>query len=192
MPTDKLPTTQESLPIEIVELNPDQWEVLRDMKIKSLGREPVAFEDQEFGLKKYKERTEAVWREILQGKRTEGKEGISITILAKVGDEYIGMVSVVANSNISDTATIHHMYVDKDYRGRGIGKKLLQGIIEKIKKVNGIKKVELTVVDTQEPAIGLYRGLGFRDKKEKEGVKRGGKDYQEINMELVLNSDLVE
>jgi len=54
-----------------------------------------------------------------------------------------------------------------DYRGRGLGRKLAVQTIEAARQA-GIERVELEVFASNEPAIHLYRTLGFVT----EGVKR--------------------
>lgn len=165
--------------ISITELKPDDWEVLKDLKIESLGQEPLAFEDVEEGLKKYLDRTEEEWRDNLAG---IGHSGKKITLFAKEEKEnkYVGMVSALINGS---TATIQHMYVDNGYRGLKIGKKLLEELIAQLKKDTTINKIELQVLATQTAAINLYHSLGFKDIRTVK-AKRGEVEYDEIEMEL--------
>ena len=39
------PDVRSKLIVRVVELSPDDWQVLRDLKLKSLQQEPIAFED---------------------------------------------------------------------------------------------------------------------------------------------------
>ena len=55
---------------------------------------------------------------------------------------------------------IHMLGVDPEFRGRGLGKKLLQAAIHQMDKL-GIKTVELTVDSENVPAVSLYNSLGF-------------------------------
>jgi len=52
------------------------------------------------------------------------------------------------------------MGVLKAYRGKGLGKQLLEKAIEHAKQ-NGIEKVELDVFETNTRAIALYEKMGF-------------------------------
>ncbi len=53
------------------------------------------------------------------------------------------------------------MFVDPDYRGKGIGKKLLLELV-KIANERGYGRVEWAVLDWNEPAIQFYESLGAR------------------------------
>lgn len=175
--------------ISIVEPSPDDWAALRDLKLKSLEQEPIAFEDVEQGKEKYTARAEEEWREILSGHMSGGRAGEVLNMFAKdeSDNKYAGMVSAIIPEN-SKVATVQHMYVDKEgYRGQGIGKQLLQALIEKIRSKGNVEKIELQVVATQEAAIGLYISLGFKEVGKVEGgVQRGDEHYEEIEMELIL------
>lgn len=52
-----------------------------------------------------------------------------------------------------------------EYRGKGIGSKLLKAVMDHAKKF-GLEKVELHVYTSNEPAIALYKKFGF----EQEGL----------------------
>jgi len=54
-----------------------------------------------------------------------------------------------------------------EYRGKGLGTKLLASVLDHAKKF-GLEKVELHVYTTNHPAVALYRKFGF----EQEGLLR--------------------
>lgn len=165
--------------VKIVQLKPDDWEVLRDIKLKSLGQEPIAFEDQKEGMARYSARTEAEWR----GKLDE-EASSTVSVFARNGEDYVGTVNGIINID-EKKALIQHMYVDQGYRGRGIGRELLETLIQKLKDRGDIKKAELAVVKDQKPAIQLYKSLGFKEVREVQ-VKRGNQTYTELVMEREL------
>jgi GNAT superfamily N-acetyltransferase len=53
------------------------------------------------------------------------------------------------------------MFVNNGYRGRGIGRKLLQALLEHARRLPGLREVHLTVAATQRPARQLYLHCGF-------------------------------
>ena len=54
-----------------------------------------------------------------------------------------------------------------DQRGKGLGRRLLEATVARAREM-GLEKIELGVYATNEPAIRLYRAMGFVD----EGVRR--------------------
>jgi L-amino acid N-acyltransferase YncA len=61
------------------------------------------------------------------------------------------------------------MGVLREYRRRNIGRRLIEATIEKAMLL-GLEKIELSVHASNEPAIALYRSVGF----EEEGRKKRG------------------
>ncbi len=57
---------------------------------------------------------------------------------------------------------IHDLYVRPSWRRRGIGRRLLEEALERM-KTKGTKCIELYVLSTYTPAIKLYEKLGFKE-----------------------------
>ena len=74
------------------------------------------------------------------------------------------------------------MAVDKQYRGKGIGKVLCQAVIDKAKEV-GAKSVFLESNTVLETAIILYRKLGFKETGETDSP------YNRCNIQMELTID---
>ena len=53
------------------------------------------------------------------------------------------------------------VYLNAELRRRGIGRKLLQEILERAAKIDGIEQILISVTTTQAAAVALYRSLGF-------------------------------
>lgn len=80
------------------------------------------------------------------------------------------------------------MGVHADYRGKGIGGKLLAACLSKA-KANGLTRIELEVRADNAPAIKLYEHLGFKH----EALKRNamlfdGKYFDALQMGLLYGS----
>lgn len=182
---------KESSAIRIMTLTPDDWQVLRDLKIRSLDQEPVAFENPSEGKEKFAQRTEAEWRDMLAGRMSGGRPGELLNVFARdeSNEQYIGMVSAIVPAEQHPehkTATVQHMYVDSaGYRGKGAGKLLLQSLLQQLRERGDIQRVELQVVETQAAAIQLYRSFGFKEHgRIVGGAVRGEKAYDEIEMAM--------
>ncbi|MDQ3023788.1 MAG: GNAT family N-acetyltransferase [bacterium] len=56
--------------------------------------------------------------------------------------------------------TIEFVEVHPDYRGRGIARQLV-GMIEAEARQRGLRRIDLLVMQTNEPALKLYKRLGY-------------------------------
>lgn len=174
-------------PVEVMQVNPEQWRMYKALKERSVRTEPIAFGDQETELKQYKEREEREWREILSGKLSGGRHGEGIHLFAQEVALIHGMLDAEIYEESVDgkkTARFNHLYVEPDRRENGIGRKLILSMIEKI-KTEGVSRVRLSVVATQVAAIKLYESLGF-SWVDTVDVKRGKVSYPNFELELVL------
>jgi len=175
--------------ISVVRLKPNQWQTLRDLKIRSIVQDPLAFADPIPELDKYKNRSEEEWRSILSGKMSGGRPGESIVLFAKDGQDDVGLITAIIPQQEGNyqMATVQHTFVDENHRRKGIGEELLRTLIEQLKQRSNIGEVELDVVVTQQAAIDLYKRLGFRSVGfTKEKAKRGEKEYDRYDMKLAL------
>jgi len=53
------------------------------------------------------------------------------------------------------------VYVTPEKRGAGVGKKILQTLLDRSRSIEGVEQILLSVTSTQTAAIRLYRSLGF-------------------------------
>jgi putative acetyltransferase len=72
-------------------------------------------------------------------------------------------VGVVALRKFGDnTGEVKRMYVQPNYHGNGIGKKLMQLLIDKANAV-GYNSIKLDTLTTMKPAIHIYESFGFEE-----------------------------
>lgn len=176
--------------VEVMQIPSDKWEVLRDLKLFSLTEEPIALENPIEGTEKYNKRTEKEWRHILSGGMSGERAGETIMFFARIGDEYIGMISSIVpevEDGQDKDVIIQHMYVKKDFRGRGAGRKLITSLLENLQSRGDLAKANLDVVVTQDLAINLYKSVGFQVTRMTEGaIDWTEKSLDKLNMELRL------
>jgi ribosomal protein S18 acetylase RimI-like enzyme len=88
-----------------------------------------------------------------------------LVYLARTEDEYVGLVNCFVNFatfTVKPYINIHDVIVTKSWRNNGVGRKMLQKIIEKATEL-GCSKVTLEVRADNQNARYLYNSLGFHD-----------------------------
>ena len=89
----------------------------------------------------------------------------TITLLAKVEDDYIGLLNAFvhfATFTVRKMINVHDVIVKPEFRGYGVGKALMNGIIDKAKEM-GCSKLTLEVRNDNVVAQNLYKKLGFEE-----------------------------
>lgn len=107
-------------------------------------------------------------------------------------DEAGALVGVVAfvretGAKVAHKGNVYGMYVVPEGRGRGAGKALMLALIERAKACEGLERINLAVVTGNEPAIRLYRSLGFETYgTERQALKYEGRYADERFLSLTL------
>lgn len=91
-----------------------------------------------------------------------GELAKSYTIAAFIGLEAVAMGGLFRHGDLcrKHVAVIQWVFVSHQFRGKGISKALMENI-EAYARKEGIEAIELNVVADNQPAIGLYRSLGY-------------------------------
>lgn len=87
-----------------------------------------------------------------------GENGGNFWIAVDENDEIVGTIAVYKHSD--DNIEIKRLYVRKDYRGKGLSKKLYETAMELCKE-NRVKKIFLGTYDKLETAIHFYLNRRF-------------------------------
>ncbi len=58
-------------------------------------------------------------------------------------------------------ASLCSLYVNPDYRGKGIAKKLIIELLKSIESITELKQLQLSTIITKEPLIDFYKSFGF-------------------------------
>ena len=161
--------------IEIKKLSESRWKDFKDLRLESLKTEPAAFGSS--------------YEEEIRLSKKEWKRRINNSLFAFLNEKPIGMILYIFNKKIKTNhiANIFGVYVKKEYRGRGIGKKLIESVISQIKKNKNIIKINLTVNPKQKSAVKLYEKYGFKIVgKMKNDLYVDGKFNDELIMEKLF------
>jgi RimJ/RimL family protein N-acetyltransferase len=112
----------------------------------------------------------------------------SVFFVAEADGKIVGIL----NCKGSSRAAIRHavtlgMSVDRDWRGKGIGGRLIAHAIEWAKRTRSIKRIELAVFERNAIAIHLYQKFGFEvEGKRRKAVFRDGQYLDGLIMALLL------
>jgi ribosomal protein S18 acetylase RimI-like enzyme len=91
----------------------------------------------------------------------------SHTWFALSNGQFIGLITVFVNFatfTVKPFINIHDVIVTQAWRDKGIGRKMLEQVIEKAGEL-GCSKVTLEVRSDNENAMHLYNNLGFHDQE---------------------------
>lgn len=88
----------------------------------------------------------------------------ALFLVAEENGEILGYCGVLM---VLDEGDITNVAVDQRRQGKGIGKKLIQGLIEKTVQA-GVTRLHLEVRQSNAAAIALYEGQGFQ----KTGIRK--------------------
>jgi len=137
--------------IKIVIATPDEIESLRDLTkklVESLGQK---FEPKRFDW--------GITRRLYDPLQRHG------ILIAKDDetDETIGMI--IAELRIdpfgASEGYIKQVFLDEDYRGQGIGKQLLQGALEHLRKIK-VERVKVNLKEQAQDAAKVYKKMNFK------------------------------
>jgi RimJ/RimL family protein N-acetyltransferase len=136
---------------------------------------------------RYLARTEAP---PLEDARTFSRENIAkgnAHFVALDGERVVGWCDIVPSKReaFRHCGTLG-MGLLADYRGRGIGTRLLRAALDTA-RVRGLERVELDVFEANEPAVRLYRRMGFAVEGTRVRAARlGGVYFNVVGMALFL------
>jgi ribosomal protein S18 acetylase RimI-like enzyme len=92
-----------------------------------------------------------------------GDDPATFTLGALSGDRLVGAISC-EHESLPKVAHIGHivgMMVLPEHGGRGVGRALLRGCIDRVRTVTTLEQLLLTVTATNPRAIALYEAAGF-------------------------------
>ena len=85
-------------------------------------------------------------------------------VVAEVGGRAVGYAF---GWKLMESFELHRIAVKRKERRRGVGRELLKELLKRCRE-EGVKEVFLEVREGNEPAVNLYRSLGFKEIGERE------------------------
>ncbi len=161
--------------IAIITLSPSEWQKYKELRLEALQSDPEAFgrsyaEENAYGDEKWKQRL---------------ADTNVYSYFASADEKLVGMIGAkIVEEENKKVAVIMQMYVQKEQRGKGVGKLLMHKLLETLQKRNDIVSIQLDVNTSQENAVKLYQKMGFTIIKENAKEMGDGKRYNMFLMEL--------
>jgi ribosomal protein S18 acetylase RimI-like enzyme len=174
---------QQDFILKIEILGPEQWQEYREIRLKALKTDPIAFGAS------YEQEIKFSEQEIKQKLSGENKK----IYIAKLGDKIVALaVSTLEKpEHVEHLAKLHAIFTDPGFRKQGIGSRLLERVLKDLHQNPITSRVILSVNSEQEGARKLYEKFGFTQfglgRKE---MKVKGKYYDQIQMELIFEDKL--
>lgn len=115
----------------------------------------------------------------------------SFTLGVYMDDVLAGVVSFtrdgIDREKLQHKGILFRMYVDVNFRGKGIAKKLIEALLIRVKEMDDIEQINLTVVAGNATAKTIYEKFGFTTfASEQNAIKWKGKYFTEEQMVLRL------
>lgn len=134
----------------ISRMEPDAWERVRTIRLRALADTPDAFG---MTLAEELESPPEQWRLRLASRD-------AATFVATADGRDVGLVVGAGYDGEPGAAGLFAMWVDPAFRGRGVGRALVDAVIDWARQ-GGFDRVLLDVADGNAAAIGLYERAGF-------------------------------
>jgi ribosomal protein S18 acetylase RimI-like enzyme len=111
-----------------------------------------------------------------------------IQFLARQGEEVVGWCDITPDPREGFRHSgVLGMGVLAEYRGRGIGRRLLDRTVREARAA-GLTRIELEVFSSNQAAISLYQEFGFREEGRKRGARVLDGREEDILLMAVLGS----
>jgi len=136
--------------VGIVLATSEDWERVRDVRIRALGDAPFAYGSR---LEEEKDRPKSFWRAGLE-------QQAGATFLAIDGDETVGLVRTYIAPEDGTSAELVSMWVAPHTRGQGVGRQLVAAVVDWARH-HDVTSVQLWVTETNTTARRLYESCGF-------------------------------
>jgi ribosomal protein S18 acetylase RimI-like enzyme len=138
--------------IDIVPLRADEWQDLKRLRIGALTESPDSFSPTAASALAH---DDAYWQRGAQ--RAADSPDFEMFIVRR-GGHGLGLGS--AGRDEHGVGHIGAMWVDPSLRGHGVGARLFDACVEFLRR-RGCASIELSVTETNAPAIALYQSRGF-------------------------------
>ena len=143
---------------------PDEWERVRDIRLRSLEDAPNAFGST---LERERGYGRPEWVAWIEG----WKGATNVLYVAEASGALVGM-AVGSREGDAESANLYAMWVDPAWRTLGVGSRLVRQVLAWARSW-GSSEVILAVTDNNEGAARFYERLGFADTGKRHPLREG-------------------
>lgn len=144
----------------------DEWERVRDLRLRALGEAPDAFGEL---LASAQGADPDHWRRYLAGWPDSSDHAV---LVAEDDGGWWGMAVADRRAGSPDRADLYGMWVDPARRGEGLGAALVEAVVDWAREL-GVGTVQLGVTESNPAAMALYRRAGFEPTGGSEPLRDG-------------------
>lgn len=149
--------------MRILKLEPDQLEMYRELRLEALKTDPDAFGATIEGTLA---RPASWWKGVLEKAKIDPNK---TAVFTELDGQLVGMAGAYPEKE-PDCVDITGMFVAPSKRGKGVGRALLQAVVDEVTA----ETVRLYVNASMTPAISLYERFGFVTLSESQGTRADG------------------
>lgn len=160
-------------------LEVSEWQEYKRIRLQALQCVPHAFGST---YDEMVDRPDEYWQTRL---RDSASGNNCYFVFAMDGERAVGMMGTFWGKE-KGVAEVVAVYVDEEYQGRGIAKRLLQDILAKLSENEDLVVARLQMNQRQAAAFALYTRAGFRAVKELEFTAPDGRVDNDYIMERKL------
>jgi ribosomal protein S18 acetylase RimI-like enzyme len=153
-------------PPVVTRFAPSDWRSYRDLRLRALADSPDAFAST---LDAERTRPDAEWARRLE---LAAAGSTDLPLVARVGGPPAGLAWGRLDAHLPGVAHLYQVWVAPEFRGRGVGRMLLDAVIQWARAA-GARELVLDVTRGDTPATRLYLRAGFRPAGEPEPLREG-------------------
>lgn len=159
--------------MQITKIYSDRWEEYRELRLEALRTDPDAFGAT---IEATLARPESWWRGVLETAKTDPNK---TAVFAVVDGRLVGIAGAYPEEE-PDCVDVTGMFVMPSERGKGIGRALLQAVVDEITAGT----IRLYVNASMTAAVSLYERFGFVTFVKSSGTRADGSTFDQLGMEL--------
>jgi GNAT superfamily N-acetyltransferase len=147
---------RETAPLAVHRLDAQHWRCWRELRLRALAESPESFSSTYEENVRFSEET---WRQRASAFAAPAADRAMFVAIDQASGVWIGCAGGYVDTD--DTPNLISMWVAPEHRGRGVGRSLVEAVIDWARAA-GYERLRLDVVRGRDSAVRLYGRLGFR------------------------------